>query len=991
MSDALRKVRAQLRGARQLTKAAASDKRVRRELLRGLFGRSRRAHRAAGPGGEPGAARSSGADGADGYQPPAGLAEWAAHTHAEQVVSASVADTLAFVSDPGRFPEWLTTHTGWRGEAPQGAREGETFVQQARVMGIPVDVTWTVVSVGDSGLELHGLGPMGVKFAFWITVTEHPDGAKVFFDAGLDGQPIKGPMGASVLRSLTDELEASLAQLAGVLANEDSPGRARRAPVKHQATGELLDPNTPVLVGVGQVVQREGGTKDPAALSVVALRRAAEDAGAGEDLLRSADAVYAVASASWTYNDQAAAVAEGVGAKPKSTVQSTPLGGDGAQLLINDAAQAIADGAASVVLLSGAEAGATLAATDGTPEWPVQDASVRPTRVVGIDRPGNHEAETAVGLGMPIYMYALLETAVRAQSGRDPKEHRDAVGRMWSRFSAVAAKNPYAWQPQEFSAEEIVTPSKDNRMVSAPYTKLMCANLQVDLATGLIMCSAAAAEAAGIPQKKWVFVHAGASGHDEWFVANRAWLAASPAINALGRAVMEHAEVTADQLKHVDLYSCFPSAVQIAAKELGLPTDDPDRPLTVTGGLTFGGGPGNNYGSHGVASLVPLLRAEPEAYGLATSLGWYLTKHALGVYSAKPPKRPFRHLQPVIEHPPARPVRTDYHGPAVVEAYTVPYSREGEPEAAILSVLAPDGARALLRTTQAEVIETLLDTDAVGRPVDIAEDGTVTLGEGSVELPEPPPPPVLTERRGPTMIITLNRPEVRNAIDVATAAALERAIDVFKADPHARVAILTGAGGSFCAGMDLKAAARGQFPVTEKRGPLGLTAVPPKKPLIAAVEGHALAGGCELALAADLIVAAEDAQFGLPEPKRGLAAAAGGVMRLRERLPRNIAMEMALTGDPMPAQRLAELGLINALAPAGSVLDAALKLAERIAGNAPISVEVSKRIVDESSDWSTTEAFAKQADIAAAALASEDATEGVRAFAEKRDPVFKGR
>nr|WP_286901024.1 crotonase/enoyl-CoA hydratase family protein [Thermocrispum sp.] len=250
---------------------------------------------------------------------------------------------------------------------------------------------------------------------------------------------------------------------------------------------------------------------------------------------------------------------------------------------------------------------------------------------------------------------------------------------------------------------------------------------------------------------------------------------------------------------------------------------------------------------------------------------------------------------------------------------------------------------------------------------------------------------MLTERRGPTMIITLNRPEVRNAIDVATAAALERAIDVFEADPHARVAILTGAGGSFCAGMDLKAAARGQFPVTEKRGPLGLTAVPPKKPLIAAVEGHALAGGCELALAADLIVAAEDAQFGLPEPKRGLAAAAGGVMRLRERLPRNIAMEMALTGDPMPAQRLAELGLINALAPAESVLDAALKLAERIAGNAPISVEVSKRIVDESSDWSTTEAFAKQADIAAAALASEDATEGVRAFAEKRDPVFKGR
>nr|WP_246127749.1 crotonase/enoyl-CoA hydratase family protein [Amycolatopsis rhizosphaerae] len=250
---------------------------------------------------------------------------------------------------------------------------------------------------------------------------------------------------------------------------------------------------------------------------------------------------------------------------------------------------------------------------------------------------------------------------------------------------------------------------------------------------------------------------------------------------------------------------------------------------------------------------------------------------------------------------------------------------------------------------------------------------------------------MLVERRGPVTVITLNRPEVRNAVNLAMAEALERAIDAFEADPDAQVAVLTGAGGAFCSGMDLKGAARGEFPMTEKRGPLGLAAKPPVKPLIAAVEGHALAGGCELALVADLIVAAEDAQFGIPEPKRGLAAAAGGVLRLRERLPRNVAMELALTGDPMPAARLAELGLINALAPAGKVLDAALDLAGRIAVNAPVSVRVSKRIVDEAVDWTTEEAFRRQGDIASAAVLSEDATEGVLAFTEKRPPVWKGR
>jgi acetyl-CoA C-acetyltransferase len=250
---------------------------------------------------------------------------------------------------------------------------------------------------------------------------------------------------------------------------------------------------------------------------------------------------------------------------------------------------------------------------------------------------------------------------------------------------------------------------------------------------------------------------------------------------------------------------------------------------------------------------------------------------------------------------------------------------------------------------------------------------------------------VLVDRRGPVAVITLNRPERKNAVDQPTAELLERIVDELEADDEVKVVIITGAGGSFCAGMDLKAAAGGQFAMTERGGPLGITARPMSKPLVAAVEGHALAGGFELALVADLIVASTDSQFGLPEPKRGLVAAAGGVLRVSQRLPRNVARELALTGNPMPASRMAELGLVNRLAEPGQVLDAALALADEIQANAPLSVRVSKQIIEQAPDWTVEEAFGRQSDLAMTAVLSEDAVEGIAAFAEKRPPVWKGR
>lgn len=995
--DQGRALRKQLRAGGELLGAIRRDPRIARELVAGLTGRA--------PHPEPPADLG-------GHQPPAGLAEFTRTAHARQPVDSDPATTLAYLTALHRIPEWVTFHGGWRGDPPTEAEPGLHYVQVAKFMGIPADLAWTVAAVTETGLELRGTGPQGLSLGLWISVAPSGSGATVYLDAGLAGQPIEGPLGATVARSLGEALSDSLSALPAALSAAASgpAGRAPRKAVRHKASGVVLAPGTPVLVGVGQVVNRtpDPAYVDPSTLAVRALRRAAADAfgaapdasiaepeqsGAGARLLAAADAVFAVAPTSWQYRDLGALVADVVGALSAETVQSSPFGGDGGQLVVNEAAAAIAAGEYDVVLVTGAEAGATQAAAQRSGielSWPVQDPAVHPTRTVGIDKPANNAAETTAGLLAPINMYALLESANRLRLGRTPAEHAQAVAELWSRFSAVAAGNPYAWQPQEFTPAEIATPSETNRLISAPYTKLECANLTVDMASGLILCSAAAAEAAGIPQDKWVFIHAGASGTDEWFVSERTEFAASPAIRTLGAAVLGHAGITAEELTHVDLYACFPVAVQIAARELGLPSDDAKRPLTVTGGLTFGGGPGNNYGGHAVASLVQRLRAEPESFGLASSLGWYLTKHALGVYSATPPKQAFRHLTPVIEHPPARPARTEYTGAAVVEAYTLPYDRHGEPEAAIVSLLTPAGERVLLRGTDSELLARSSSEDLLGLPVTVSDGGLTVESAERVELPAPPPASVLIERRGHVMIITINRPQARNAINLATALGLERAVDAFEADPDARIAILTGAGGYFSAGMDLKAAARGEVPITEKRGILGIVSRPPAKPLIAAVEGPALAGGCELALAADLIVAAGDSTFGIPEVKRGLVAVGGGVLRLSQRLPRALAMELALTGDPITAARAAEIGLINQVAEPGKALEAALALAERIAVNAPLSIDASKQIIDRSPDWSTAEAFDLQGRAAAAALSSQDAAEGMRAFVEKRPPQWRG-
>jgi enoyl-CoA hydratase/carnithine racemase len=250
---------------------------------------------------------------------------------------------------------------------------------------------------------------------------------------------------------------------------------------------------------------------------------------------------------------------------------------------------------------------------------------------------------------------------------------------------------------------------------------------------------------------------------------------------------------------------------------------------------------------------------------------------------------------------------------------------------------------------------------------------------------------VLTDVVEGVLVVTINRPEARNAINTETAVAIGEAMERLDDDRSLVAGVITGAGGTFCAGMDLKAFLAGERPSIPGRGFAGIVEQPPVKPIVAALEGYAIAGGFEIALACDMLVAAEDAKFGLPEVKRGLVAAGGGLLRLPQRVPYHLAMEWSLTGELIPAQRGYEVGLVNRITPKGGALDEALTMATAIAANGPLAVAASKRILVEAPEWPAAERFDRQREINEPVRSSEDAREGATAFKEKRAPRWQGR
>ena len=493
----------------------------------------------------------------------------------------------------------------------------------------------------------------------------------------------------------------------------------------------MVDPRTPVLVGTGQLSRRvDKGEEplEPADLMVEALRRAGHDSGAGTTVLTTADAIHVVGILSWRYRDPGRLVGERLGAAPRDTSVSG-MGGNGPQSLVNQACQDIQAGRADLVLLAGAEAWRTrMAARHSGAElpWTVQGDDVPVARQSIGEVPMTAPGEQARGVVMPVQVYPLFEQAFRLSQGRGLDDHLVAVSELWAGFSAVAAENPNAWIQRAYSAEEIRTPGPDNRWIGFPYTKLMNSNNAVEQGAGVILCSAERADALGVPRDRWVFPHSGTDTHDHYFVSNREHLGSSPAMRIGGRRALELAGVGVDDLAHVDLYSCFPSAVEIAAHEIGTGVD---RPLTVTGGLSFAGGPWNNYVMHSIATMAGVLRDDPGSVGLVTANGGFITKHAFGVYSTEPPAVPFQHAEPQAEVDalPTRELCEEPEGEVTVEAWTVMHDREGVPETGILVGLLDDGRRAWGTTGDGDQVKVMVSEELGGRSVRVHPDGAIDL------------------------------------------------------------------------------------------------------------------------------------------------------------------------------------------------------------------------------------------------------------------------
>ena len=496
----------------------------------------------------------------------------------------------------------------------------------------------------------------------------------------------------------------------------------------------------PVMVGAGQITQREADPKQalaPIDLIAAAGRAAAEDSAAGQALLSSLDTIVhlrAFADTSWRFrspfggpSNPPKSLANRLGADNAKRLIYTYAGGNMPQWSINRLSEMVTRGEVETAMVIGGEALSTQKTAQRAGiklDWN-EDAGGEP-ETWGVGTQGWNDAEERHRMAGAIFAYPLFETAIRGHKGRTVDEHALAMGRLFEGFARVAAANPLADRRDGFTAEQIATPSPTNPYIGFPYTKLMNANAFIDQAAAVIMTSVAKAKALGIPESYWVYLHGTADAYDHWYISDRKNFHSSPAMRIVAEETFEMAGIGLDELTFLDLYSCFPSAVEIACQEMGIAEDDP-RGLTVTGGLPYFGGPGNNYVTHSIAEMMRRVRSNPGSYGMITANGNYVTKQSAGIYSTTPTEKIFKPKDPEIYQAKINndkgPTLTESpSGSATIETYSVMHDRKG-PSYAILFGRQKDGTRFIANVPEDPgLLADMVKNDYLGAPGKISVD-----------------------------------------------------------------------------------------------------------------------------------------------------------------------------------------------------------------------------------------------------------------------------
>ncbi|MGN2639858.1 acetyl-CoA acetyltransferase [Nocardia takedensis] len=774
-----------------------------------------------------------------------------------------------------------------------------------------------------------------------------------------------------------------------------------------------LSPHTPVLVGVGQASERLGEpgyrALSAADLAAEAVRAAFADSGGDLDALAAIVDTFAAVRA---FDDSSPyafaalgapdnvprAIASRLGIDPRRAVLG-PTGGQSPQQLLNELSRDIAAGRCEAAVIAGAETISTVRHLAGRPREERPDLTER--------HPGGLEDRGYAVKGLttayaarhnlvdPVVVYSAMENARRARLGVSRADYATTMGALFEPFTAVAARNPHAAAPTERSREELVRVDDRNRLVTDVYPRFLVARDQVNQAAALLLTSLGAARSLGIPADRMVFLH-GHADLAELGLLDRPDLDRSPAAVAAVRHGLDMADIALSDLTTLDLYSCFPIAVLNLCDGLELAPDDP-RGLTVTGGLPFFGGPGNNYSTHAIAETARRLRAHPGSFGLVAGNGGVLSKHSVGVYSTTP--KAWRDsdtsaLQAELAAAPTVPVAHRADGWGVIETHVVEFARDGAARGIVIGRLA-DGRRFVANPDDA--LTTLLTEhdQPIGqrvfvRSTDAGNRATRTRpANGSAPALRADYDSFRVTASDHILEVLIDRAEAGNTLHDNARRELDEILAAFDADDDLWVAILAGAGErTFCLGMDLG----------DVRSPLQILFAPRAgewagapirsrtKPMIAAVNGPAEGAGLALALTCDLVVADDRASFAVTEPALGLPPHVDVLIHLPRLAGVALANDMILSGRRIDRAEALAAGLVAREAPRGKALDLARQVAADIVARSPIALRAALAFLDPAS---AADPEQRNAALADEIIARRDPSEGFAAHLAGRQPDWR--